>query len=124
MSQNLTPQDQAIWDQVTKDVIPLDNRPEKPCENLARLRVAEPRSVPFSPRMDLHGATIHDAFGRVQEHIYQGSQNGYKRLIIITGRSGQINQELPRWLEKNALVRSVKQLSNGGSWEVTIKPAI
>lgn len=86
-------------------------------------RVSEPRTREYDPRVDLHGVTVHEAYGMVNEHIYQGVQNGYKRLMIITGRSGQINQELPRWLEKNPRVRSVKQMPNGGSWEVTVKPA-
>lgn len=122
MSQDLTPIDQALWEQVTRDVTPLGKGSKKPCEGLPRIKVPEPRTSPFDPRMDLHGATIHNAYGMVQEHIYQGSQRGYKKLLIITGRSGQINQELPRWLEKNNLVRSVKQLANGGSWEIAIKP--
>lgn len=123
MSQGLTPADQAIWSQVTKDVRPLGKAPVTPSEGLPRIRVSEPRNPAYSPRMDLHGVTVHEAFGMVQDHIYQGVQNGYKKLTIITGRSGQINQELPRWLERNSYVRSVTQLPNGGSWEVMIKPA-
>ena len=123
MSRHLTPADQAIWSQVTKDVRPLGQAPVAPSEGLPCITVSEPRSPVYSPRMDLHGVTVHEAFGMVQDHIYQGAQNGYKRLTIITGRSGQINQELPRWLERNSYVRSVTQLPNGGSWEVTIKPA-
>jgi DNA-nicking Smr family endonuclease len=72
--------------------------------------------------VDLHGVTIHEAWGVVNDHIYHGVQNGYKKLLIITGRSGQINQELPRWLERNPHVRSVTQMPNGGSWEIAIKP--
>jgi hypothetical protein len=50
-----------------------------------------------------------------------GALLGYRRLTIITGRSGQINVELPRWLERNTNVRSINQLSNGGSWEIVLK---
>lgn len=123
MTRGLTGEERDLWSRVTKGIRPLDQAPVTPSEGLPHIRVSEPRNLNYSPRMDLHGVTVHDAFGMVQDHIYQGVQNGYKRLTIITGRSGQINQELPRWLERNPRVRSVTQLPNGGSWEVMIKPA-
>jgi len=123
MVRGLTPTDQAIWKAVTKDVTPLGKAPVRASEGLPVTTIPAPRDQGYDPRLDLHGVTVHKAFGLVQEHIYQGAQRGYKRLLVITGRSGQINQELPRWLEQNTTVRSIKQLSNGGSWEVLIKPA-
>jgi len=118
----LSDSDAKMWNRITRDVTPLDC-PESPASTLPAIRVNSPHATPFSPRVDLHGITVHEAFNVVQEHIYQGSINGYKKLMVITGRSGQINQELPRWLERNTKVRSVKQMPNGGSWEITIKPA-
>lgn len=124
MTRGLTPADKALWDSVTKGITPLGQAPVSPAEGQGLVFAAAPRNMDYDPRMDLHGVTVHEAFGLVQEHIYQGAQNGYKRLMIITGRSGQINQELPRWLERNTRVRSVTQMPNGGSWEVLIKPAM
>ena len=121
MARGLTPSEQDLWGRATQDVTPLGQAPVRVSEGLPSVRVSEPRAIEYDPRMDLHAVTVHEAFGRVQEHIYQGVQNGYKRLMIITGRSGQINQEMPRWLERNPRVRSVKQMPNGGSWEVTTK---
>ena len=121
MPQDLTSEDAALWARVTKGIRPLGSSPVSSCEGQEYFEVPTPRSVAYNPRMDLHGATIHEAFGMVNEHIYQGTQNGYKKLLIITGKSGQINLELPRWLERNPSVRSVKQLANGGSWEIAIR---
>ena len=121
MSKGLSEEDAALWQSVTKGIRPLGSSPVSPSEGQEHFRVSAPRNAEYSPRMDLHGVTIHSAFGMVDEHIYQGVQNGYKKLLIITGKSGQINMELPRWLERNPRVRSVKQLANGGSWEITIR---
>lgn len=124
MTRGLTPSEQDLWGRATQDVTPLGKAPVRAAEGLPRVRVSEPRTMEYDPRLDLHGVTVHEAFGKVQEHIYQGVQNAYRKVMIITGRSGQINQEMPRWLEKNPRVRSVKQMPNGGSWEVAIKPAM
>ena len=57
----------------------------------------------------------------VQEHVSRGYAEGYRVLTIITGKSGQINIELPKWLEKNSRVRSVTPKNGGGAWEVCLK---
>jgi DNA-nicking Smr family endonuclease len=123
MTKGLSDDDRALWSRVTKSVTPLGQAPVSPAKGQGFFGVVETRSRGFDPRVDLHGLTVHAAFGVVREHIYQGVQNGYSKLLVITGRSGQINEELPRWLEGHPSVRSVKLLANGGSWEVLIKPA-
>lgn len=75
----------------------------------------------YDPRLDLHGLKIQEAFEAVQEHLYQGFHNGFKKVTVISGRSGQINQEIPRWLENNSYVRSINSLRGGGAWEVCLK---
>lgn len=117
----LTKQDKDLWSRATKDVTPLGSPSVGPVEGHQFPRVAEPRTLPFDPRMDLHGVTVHQAFTMVQDHILNGALMGYRRLTIITGRSGQINLEMPRWVERNTHVRSVSQMSNGGSWEILLK---
>lgn len=117
----LTKADKDLWKRVTQGVTPLGQPSMGPVEGHQFARVSEPRTGPYDPRLDLHGVTVHMAYGMVLDHVTNGAMQGFKRLTIITGRSGQINVELPRWLEKNANVRSVNQLSNGGSWEVLLK---
>lgn len=124
MARELTAAERELWARVCQGTRVLGEASVSPTEGQYSMRVSEPRTVDYDPRMDLHGVTVHEAFALVQEHVYQGYQQGYKRLTIITGRSGQINQELPRWLERNPRVRSVTQMPNGGSWEVLIKPAM
>ena len=121
MSRRLTGEERALWLRVTKSVTPLGQAPVSPAKGQGFVDVPEVPNRAFNPRVDLHGATVHDAYAIVREHVYQGVQNGYSKLLVITGRSGQINQELPRWLENHPSVRSIKQMSNGGSWEIVLK---
>jgi DNA-nicking Smr family endonuclease len=120
MAQGLSPSDRALWKATTLDVTPL-GASLGPAEGHVVVKVSAPRSVPYNPRVDLHGVTVHEAFGVVMDHVSQGAMLGYKKLTIITGRSGQINQELPRWMEKNPHVRSVVSMNGGGAWEVQMK---
>jgi DNA-nicking Smr family endonuclease len=71
--------------------------------------------------MDLHGVLVHDAYHQTREHIAQGYQKGYKKLTVITGRSGQINQEMSRWLEGLPKVRSFSPMNGGGAWQIMLK---
>jgi hypothetical protein len=121
MSKGLSKDDLEAWKQVTKDVTPLGSAPVSPVEGLPCVRVSAPRSVEYHPRMDLHGATIHNAYAMVQEHVLKGAMLGYRTLTVISGRSGQINIEMPRWLERNPHVRSVNPKNGGGAWEICLK---
>jgi DNA-nicking Smr family endonuclease len=72
--------------------------------------------------LDLHGMTLADAHRASLEHVYQAKQAGdYRYVTIITGLSGQICEEFPRWFENHAFVRSVKALRGGGAWEIWLK---
>jgi DNA-nicking Smr family endonuclease len=72
--------------------------------------------------LDLHGMTLADAHRASLEHVYQAKQAGdYRYVTIITGLSGQICDEFPRWFENHSLVRSVKALRGGGAWEIWLK---
>lgn len=117
----LTDDDKRVWRNVTRDIKPLDNRPVSPVEDRPRVRVTAPRSLPYDPVLDLHGLILQDAFQAVQSHIIEGAAQGYRRLTIITGRSGQMNQEMPRWVERNSVVRSINSMNGGGAWEILIK---
>jgi DNA-nicking Smr family endonuclease len=121
MKYELTKGDRDLWSRTTKDVRPLGKASVSPCEGHRTIGALTPRNEPYDPVMDLHGYTVHEAHGMVDDHIYQGIESGYKQITVITGRSGQINQELPRWLEGHRQVRSVSQKSNGGSWLIVLR---
>lgn len=117
----LSEEDKKHWAQITKEVTPLGESPVEASQSLPRVRVPRPHAVAFDACMDLHGETIHTAFGLVKNHVEQGWNEGHRKLLVITGRSGQINVELPKWLEGNPHVRSVNQRNGGGAWEICLK---
>ena len=59
-----------------------------------------PQTPPPIPgrRLDLHGLTMQEAYGRTMELLEQHHQLGTKDMVIITGKSGQIRDEFIGWL--------------------------
>lgn len=113
--------DRDIWSRATKDVNPLGQPRVGPVGGHQFAKVAEPRAVEYHPAVDLHGLTIQEAYLVVRDHIENGALLGYKRLTIVSGKSGQINQELPRWAGQISAVRSVTPMNGGGAWEICLK---
>src|SRR5690606_33391943 len=52
----------------------------------------------ITARLDLHGYTVDNAFGAVYDFIRKCHRNHQRSVIIITGKSGRIKQEFPRWI--------------------------
>ncbi len=73
--------------------------------------------LPFPHILDLHGYVIHDAFSMVSQFIEDTS---YKQIIIITGKSGQINKEFPHWISRFKIVKRYEML-NSGSYKLYLK---
>lgn len=121
MARGLTPDEKNLWTRATKDVKPIGQAPVGSIQGQQFTKVATPHSRSFSPCMDLHGLTVQEAFLAVKDHIENGALLGYKRLTVISGKSGQINLELPRWVENNPLARSVESKNGGGAWEIWLK---
>jgi DNA-nicking Smr family endonuclease len=109
-----------MWSKVTKDVTPLGSTPMSPVEQSIVLPATTPRAKPFRPVLDLHGLTLHDAYNRSVSHIANAAGK-YRYVVIITGLSGQIREEFPKWFSNHALVRSINSLRGGGAWEVWLK---
>lgn len=117
----LTKADKDLWSQVTKGVTPLGQASVGPVAGHQFAKVSTPRAVEYDPRVDLHGLTIQEAYIVVQDHIANGALLGYKKLSVISGKSGQINIEMPSWAERHPAVRSVESKNGGGAWEICLK---
>ena len=117
----LTDSEKNLWARATQNVRPLDKAPTGPVESLPRVSVPAPRDEGFDPVLDLHGLVLHDAFQRSKGHVQNAAMMGYKYVIIITGLSGQIHEEFPRWFADHPLVRSINSLRGGGAWEIWLK---
>lgn len=121
MSRQLSAQDQLLWQQLTKTVTPLANRPQP------QVYVpAQPTNVPqparhFHPRhtVDLHGMTLRAAYETTLDHI-QAAAGRYQTVTVITGQSGSIRQEFGHWLADHPLVARVTEIKGGGSFAVRL----
>lgn len=116
---SLTPRDKAVWDEVTKTVTPLGNRPETPPppKTVGRHFVRQDR-IPaewysgnnpgpepkldrktrrnitkgrqdFDRSVDLHGMTQDQAFARLKSVVEGCVLRGDKILLVVTGKGGK-----------------------------------
>jgi DNA-nicking Smr family endonuclease len=75
--------------------------------------------MPIAGRIDLHGMTQLEAHGALLRFIQFSYHNGRRCVLVITGRSGVLHKEAPRWLNEEALRPHILALapakSHGGS---------
>ena len=116
----LTRQDRELWHQVIQDVKPLSDYPVSPNEHQYKMSATLQHRPRVSHSLDLHGLPIQEAYLRALEHV-ENAKGTFRHVTIITGLSGQINVEFPRWFENHHLVRSIKPLNGGGAWEICLK---
>jgi dsDNA-specific endonuclease/ATPase MutS2 len=111
----MTPEDERLWKRVVDTVVPLGFRP-------AAAQMGAPAAwEPVSQKvLDLHGMTLNTAHSRTLAFIREAHRLGYKRVIIITGLSGEIRREFPMWIEDLPQVRKSITLSGGGAFEVSL----
>lgn len=120
LMRTLTPAEKSLWSQVTKGVKPLGQSGVSIADN-EYFKVSVNPAPAFHPTLDLHGLIIQDAFEAVRQHIETGARLGYKKLTVITGRSGQINIEMPQWAGRHSAVRSITPMNGGGAWLLCLK---
>ena len=121
MTRKLSEEERRIWEQITSGITPLMNSSVLPSEGPVGPKVIARYPSAYDPRLDLHGMKIQEAYHAVMNHLDQGYREGFKKITVISGRSGQINQEIVRWLENNSHVRSINSLRGGGAWEICLK---
>lgn len=105
----------SLWALITKTVRPLGVKGPMPHAPMLNARDVKPSIRPWHPVLDLHGMTLHDAHRAVREHIANARRHQWKKITVITGRSGDIFQEFTHWLEGQP-IRSYQLQKNGGSY--------
>ena len=102
------PASSAIIRQKRKPLRPLSTREAN------RLRKAYPE---IEATLDLHGLGKIDAYGRVQDFLYQQQAAGARHVMIITGKGrigdGVLRRELPHWLNDISLRPLVSAFASG-----------
>ena len=115
---NISETDASLWATLTKDCQPLTTKVIPPTQNKLPNKIV-PNYI-FSPVIDLHGTTVHDAFKKVDQQLHQAHQIGWKRITIITGKSGPISSEFEEWIKHRSEIQKSKS-KDGGSWEIWLK---
>lgn len=70
--------------------------------------------------LDLHKLTQEQAYRQLQRFILSAYESNKRELIIITGKSGILKQEVPRWLDNepfSSVILDIREASlrDGGS---------
>lgn len=106
----MSEEDKRLWERVCATVRKLGEKihPTPTSKPLV------PEAIPHNPRViDLHGKTVQEAYDATVDFL---ANTQFKAVIVITGKSGQIRQEFPRWMEKLGYLYVIK--SNGGAFSV------
>lgn len=83
-------------------------------------------------KIDLHGQTLDEAFGKLRRFVEMQHHKGAKTLLVITGKGGrggekgQLQREVPRWLALSdmaarILVVSIAQPKHGGEGALYVR---
>lgn len=111
----MTPEDKELWERVVATVVP------RTFQKTAASMGAPAVWIPVSEKvLDLHGLTLNAAHARALEFLREANRIGHRRVIVITGLSGEIRREFPMWIENLPYVRKSTVLSGGGAFEVLL----
>lgn len=123
--------DEYHWKQLVKDVKPLKNnntvkpeiptikpitvnqtyeyQPTKPPKRNFEVEVRKGKFT-YDSKIDLHGMTLQEAYIRLYQFILRNTENGQKRILVITGHGdgeNSIKREFELWMEKEKFKRLV-----------------
>jgi DNA-nicking Smr family endonuclease len=108
------------WAEYSRGVTPLRGKPAppkspKPAPRAAQRVAAAPSEIATpdrrtlenlkrgrmrpEARLDLHGMTRGEAFDELVGFVARAQSRNVRVALVITGRSGVLRQEVPRWLE-------------------------
>ncbi len=82
----------------------------------------------FDARIDLHGLTEDKAYERLCVFLEKKQQQGARRVLVITGKSGILSEIVPKWLLAMPFVMDIepsKAIHGGkGALYITLKKRI
>ena len=108
----LTDEEKALLAAAMADVRPLVKTPRAPA--VVRKTTKKPAATlhpPLSTVLDLHGLTLEQAHTRLAAFIEAHVRAGSRELLVITGKSGQLAHEVPRWLTLSDMKIHVSMVS-------------
>jgi len=115
MFEPLREQDQRDWN------LYIDRVFNSPQETIIPMK--EPQAL--KRRLDLHGMTVSEAHGKVNDFVADHNEAQTEHVVIITGKSGQIAHEFQDWCKQIRCIRRVEPIvdSRGGvgSYRIWLK---
>lgn len=138
----LTDEERLVWKALTKDIKPLSKEPkiaakELPPAPIRKSRIQRIESKPeiamppasgqadsatvtrvkrgeyaIEAKIDLHGYTLEQAYEKLGLFVETNYRKGRRSLLVITGKSGQLAREVPRWLSHSGLSRMILVVSS------------
>jgi DNA-nicking Smr family endonuclease len=125
-SSSSTATDAELWADFARGIRPLRGRATRDAPTQREpLRPAAERIAPAHPdiatpdrrtlenlkrgrmrpeaRLDLHGMTREEAFAQLSGFVARTQAGGLRVALVITGRSGVLREEVPRWLMTTGL---------------------
>lgn len=107
------------WENFCRGVEPLQKK--ETIVYQIRKRVIPKKRYYIDKKLDLHNKTIQEAYDEVDDYLDRAKEQSVKNVTIITGKSGPIKEEFPKWMERNNKVRENNLLKNQGSYSVKMK---
>ena len=111
--------DASLWAQLTRSITPMNDKHIAPIIPKLPGRIT-PNYI-FKPILDLHGQTIHNAFNKVDQQLHQAHEIGWKRITVITGKSGPISSEFEEWVKARSEIKKIQPKNDRGAWVIWIK---
>ncbi len=117
------------WEKIIKEIQPLKKKAVSFSSQKLKLKNPKESSVKTNwtpkepkvyPRLDLHGFTEEGAFERIKAFF---EANKGQEVRVITGKSGILRQNFPRWCELGVLSKYCKYIKleeTGGSFLVKL----
>lgn len=113
----LTDEEKALLAAAMADVQPLNSslRKEEIINLSSVAKTRRPRLTaalpPLEKVIDLHGLTLECAYRQLSAFIAAHIQAGTRDVRVITGKSGQLAQDVPRWLTLSDMKMHVAMVS-------------
>lgn len=114
-------EDIELWKLVTRNVTPNGSLRPSMSSFSAPMIFTSPLGTPAVDKIDLHGLTLNKAHGATKLFVRLAYQAKLKKIVVVTGKSGQICAEFPAWCNGIPEIASIQKMPNGGSFSVRLK---
>lgn len=106
------------WERFCKSVVPLQKTNK--ITHIPKNNRKPVKRYKLDNKLDLHYENLDISFKKVNDYIDTAKEQNIKKVTIITGKSGIIKEEFPKWMENNNKVRSSTLNDNKGSFKIKL----